>query len=164
MHVKHLFTIPIYLKSLDAHAERQKSKKDTFVNESMSMKHHLKKEEYELQFDQLYWIPWHYTQIVGYIEIIISQFGDLKAYYWFVKAKRLSENLKDRTMEYSGKLFDVSKLDKPNDVIRSDINHFISILPKLRERFKDRYFDTESLELLLDSIDFKSIDYEFKKS
>jgi hypothetical protein len=159
MHGERLFTIPIYLKSLDAHAERQKSKKEKFVNEFMSMKYHLTKEEYESQFDQLYWIPWQYTQIVGYIEINISQFGDLKAYYWFVKAKRLSENLKDRTMDYSGKLFDVSKLNKPNDTIRSDIKHFISALPKLRKKFKDRYFDTESLDLLLDSIDFKLINY-----
>lgn len=163
MHGERLFTIPIYLKSSNEHYKAQNRKKAKFVSESMSMKYHLSEEEYESQFLQMYWIPWQYTQIVGYVEINICQFGDLKAYYWFVKAKRLAENLKDRTMDCSGKLFDVSKLNKPNDKIRNDIREFISILPKLRKKFEGRYFDTESIDLSLDSIDFKTINYEHKK-
>ena len=164
MHGPHLFLIPIYYRSLAKHASEMEKRKTKFVEDMMSMQYHLSKEEYEETFNREYWLPWEYSQIVGYVEINISPFGDLKAYYWFVRAKILSDKMKDRTMEYAGKLFDVSKLNKSNETIRSDIRHFISVLPSLRKRFKGRYFDTRPLDMVLDAIDFSLVEYDGKGS
>lgn len=67
-------------------------------------------------------------------------------------------------MEYAGKLFDVSKLNKSNENIRSDVRRFISVLPSLKKRFKNRYFDTRPMEIVLDAIDFSLIEYDQKSS
>jgi len=133
-------------------------KKRKFVDDNLAMKHHMNREEYETIFDKTKWIPWEYSQIVGYVEINVK-FSDLKAYY-YVNAKKVSVNLQKRTMEYKGKLFDVSKLNRDNIVIRQDIRNFVSNLPKLRERFKNNYFDTRTLEKTLDSIDFTKVKSE----
>ncbi|MHB8471390.1 MAG: hypothetical protein ACYDC8_00805 [Gammaproteobacteria bacterium] len=164
MHGPHLFLIPIYFRSLEKHASDMEKRKTKFVKDMMSMRHHLNNKEYEETFDRDYWMPWEYSQVVGYVEMCISPFGDLKAYYWFVKAKRISSKMNNREMKYAGKLFDVSKLNKSNETIRSDIRHFISVLPSLRERFKGRYFDSRPLEMVLDAIDFSLIVHQRKGS
>lgn len=164
MHGPRIFLIPIYYRSLKKHASEMEMRKTKFVKKMMTMKFHLGNDEYEQTFDREYRLPWDYSQIVGYIEVTISPFGDLKAYYWFVKAKRLSDRMKDRTMEYAGKLFDVSKLNKSNEKIRSDVRRFISVLPSLKKRFKNRYFDTRPMEIVLDAIDFSLIEYDQKSS
>jgi len=165
MHGPHLFVIPIYYKCLEEHVSEMEKRKIKFIQDNMSMQHHLSKEEYEKDFSRKYWLPWEYSQIVGYVEInIISPFGDLKAYYSFVKAKRLSYEMKDRNIKYVGKLFDVSKLNKSNEKIRNDIRNFVSFLPSLRNRFKGRYFDSRIIEMVLDAIDFSLIEYDGKGS
>jgi hypothetical protein len=70
--------------------------------------------------------------------------------------------LKDRAMEKKGKLSDVSKLTYENNMIRADIKEFIQSLPKLRRQFKNKYFDTTNIEMILDAIDFKIISSRYK--
>jgi hypothetical protein len=156
MHGEQLFLIPIYHRSMDKHADIMNEKKKKFISENMVREQHLQKEEYEAIFDKSMRLPWQYSQIVGFVEINI-EFNDLKSYYWFVSAKRVSYLLKDRTMEYRGKLSDVSKLNRDNEVIRRDIRDFISKLPSLRRQFKNRHFDTRALFMILNAVDFKNL-------
>ena len=62
-----------------------------------------------------------------------------------------------KKFRYTGKLIDVSKLRRDNETIRSDIRHFLEILPRLRQRFRRRYIDDSDIETILDAIDFSKI-------
>lgn len=149
-----LFTIPIYQRSFDEHSKLMLDKKSEYVDKCVS--EHITKEYLEKQFDSTMFYPWKYAQIINYIEINI-EFNDLKAYYWYVKVENVTYKLKDRTMEKKGKLSFVSKLTYENNMIRADIKEFIQSLPKLRRQFKNKYFDTKNIEIILDAIDFKKI-------
>lgn len=100
-------------------------------------------------------IPWKFSQIVGYIEIN-REFSDLKAYGWFVKIKPTYRS-KDKTMEYRGKIGDVSKLNRDNDQIKSDIREFIESVPSFSNLVKNKYLDTETLFLALNCMDFSKL-------
>ena len=100
-------------------------------------------------------IPWKFCQIVGYIEIN-REFSDLKAYGWFVK-KRPTYKSKDKTMEYRGKIGDVSKLNRENDQIKSDIIEFIASVPSFSNLVKNKHLDTETLFLALECMDFSKL-------
>jgi len=156
MNGKTLFTIPIYSKSFDEHSAFMLNKKREHINKLKG--DNFSVEMLERQFDGSMFYPWKYSQVIGYVEINI-EFNDLKAYYWWVKAKKNSYTLKDRTMEERGKLADVSKITYQNKKIRNDINEFIGSLPKLRKAFNKKYFDTTHLDMILDFIDFEKVDF-----
>ncbi|MFC2093589.1 hypothetical protein ACFLSV_06785 [Bacteroidota bacterium] len=159
MQGKLLINIPIYYRSLENHAAAMRKKKDRYVNDMLKITIGIPKEKYEKEFDRLECLPWEYSQIVGYVELRTDNSRNIKAYYWYVKAKRLSDTLKNRTMKYAGKLIDVSNLSKSNNEIKKDIRKFISSLPELRKkRFKDHYFDTRIFDRLFNAIDFSKIE------
>ena len=70
MHNETLFVIPVYHRRSDVHADIMSRKKKKYVEECMMREHHLSKKEHESFFDINMWVPWKYSQIIGYIEII----------------------------------------------------------------------------------------------
>ena len=161
MHGKTLFTIPIYQRSCDEHSALMLGKKREYINKFASK--HFPNELLESQFDSTMFYPWKYSQVIGYVEINV-EFNDLKAYYWWVKAENITFRLKVRVMEEKGKLADVSKITYPNKKIRKDIKEFVQTLPQLRAKFKNKYFDTNNLEIILEVIDFKKIDFNVERT
>lgn len=145
-----VFTIPIYLRSPEQHRVLMEQKKTEYVGDGK-----LEKSLKSDYFDAFVFIPWKFSQIVGYIEIK-REFSDLKAYGWFVK-KQPNYKSKDKTMEYRGKISDVSKLNRENDQIKSDIREFIASVPSFSNLVKNRYLDTETLFLTLECMDFSKL-------
>ena len=152
-----LFTIPIYVRDPDSHHRNQSLMKSRYIAEVVQPATDEERIEGNIRYDHWFYKPWPYTQMVGAVEITVNQFGDLKAYYWYVDARRVTDSIRKKKFRYAGKLSDVSKLGRPNGRIREDIIRFVENLPKLRTRFKNRYFDAHDLVSLLPAIDFAAI-------
>jgi hypothetical protein len=147
-----VFTIPIYLRSPEQHEALMEQKKTEYVEGGNGEHEKSVRSEY---FDAYLFIPWKFSQIVGYIEIK-REFSDLKAYGWFVKIKPTYRS-KDKTMEYRGKIGDVSKLNRDNDQIKSDIREFVESVHSFSSLVKNKYLDTDTLFLALNCMDFSKL-------
>lgn len=158
MYGRLLFSVPIHARSLEENRRAMTRKRDSYVREATRLPHHLPREQLEEEFNRYHWVPWQYTQIVGHVELRLVD-GAIKAYYWYVDAKRISAQLRRKNFLFAGKLTDVcSDLnDKDNADIRADIREFLARLPKLGHRFKARFFDTASVETILDGVDFSAL-------
>ncbi|VEL96886.1 hypothetical protein ALT761_01879 [Alteromonas sp. 76-1] len=60
-------------------------------------------------------------------------------------------------MEYRGKIGDVSKLNRENEQIKSDIKEFIASVPSFSDLVKNKYLDTEALFIALECMDFSKL-------
>ncbi len=155
---KLLFVIPIYFQTIDKNRRNMEDRRAKFVTEMLRMPHRLDRSYYIAEFNRSDWLTWRYTQVVGFIEIVYVD-GNIKASYYFVDRERLSPNMRHRRFKYIGRLGDVSLriARKRNDVIRREVKCFLNRLPGLRDKFRNRYFDTELVETLLPLLDFRRL-------
>ena len=152
-----LFRIPVYFQSLKSDQRRVRGKAKNFAMEQKDRQfpHPDSIDDLIQHFIRYETSPWKYNQIVGFIEVIYGG-GGIKAYYWWVDAERTSPSMARKKFVNCGKLFDVSRnpMSKTNSAIRDDIRRLIKHLPTLRNRFKQRFFDTAHVEAVIDFIDF----------
>ena len=157
---KNLIVIPVYFRSEDQnlkHIDKQKNEWKQRLKielETCPESFRQSKEQCGLENIEKYFVPWQYTQIIGYIEIRYED-TNLKAYYWMADAKRYGAIMKSKIFKYEGKLTDVSMhiVGKSNAEIVNDLKNFFKHVRR-RETFKNRHLDTHSLDTLLPFIDF----------
>lgn len=154
---KTIFSIPIYICSQSDFHKRieQKRKKD---KEEYKKTHAFKKMgipyEYSYKKDE-----WKYDKIIGWIEIYLNG-KTIKADYWFIKAKKISINIKNKQFEYRNKICDISDTHrKTNKEIIEDIKLFLSNCQGGKHiKFLRRYYIyTSELFALLNHIDIKNL-------
>lgn len=80
--------------------------RESYVRDAMQFAHRVPHEQLEEMFNRYHWLPWQYTQIVGYVELRLVDEA-IKAYYWYVDAKRISARMQRKPFVFAGKLIDV---------------------------------------------------------
>ena len=161
---KLLFAIPIYVRDISKHKMDRERKKNKFVVE---MEKSYKKigvpveqeirNHWEMEFPGSS-LTWKYTQMIGIIEILYDG-GNLKAYLYLVKAKRIQPNMNKKIFKYSGKIGDLClhTYSKTNDAIKENIYAFLKNLTNRNKQFKKWYLDMTIVDNLLPLIDFNKL-------
>lgn len=154
---KPIFSVPIYLCSQSVFYNKidQKRKRD---EKKYKGTHAFKKLgfPYEHRYEKT---EWKYDKIIGWIEFYLNG-KTIKADYWFIKAKKISINLKSKQFENCGKISDVSVTNrKTNNEIIEDIKLFLLRCQEGKhiEVFKKYYIDTSELIELLAYMDLKGM-------
>ena len=96
MHGIRLFTIPIYSRDPEKHVCAERGRKAKFLSEIIRPAAPEDGAEWEHRYDQWYFMPWPYSQMIGAVEIRLNHFGDMKAFYWFVDAKRITDRMRNK--------------------------------------------------------------------
>ena len=154
---KPIFSVPIYLCSeTEFHMKiEQKEKQDkqkyeqTYAFKKLSI-------PYEHKYEK---VEWKYDKIIGWIEFYLNG-KTIKANYWFIKAKKISINLKNKQFEYRNKIADVSATHiKTNNKIIEDIKLFLLSCQERKyiKCFKNHYIYTTEIFKLLKYTDIKGM-------
>jgi len=69
MYGKLLFVIPIYFQSLEVNTRTMELKREEYVQEGKNSPYLMSVAALIDHFNNYNWIPWQYTQIVGFIEL-----------------------------------------------------------------------------------------------
>jgi hypothetical protein len=154
---KELFSVPIYFSSKSAFfnklRQRRKKAEEKLRNSYPAKQFGI---EPELPVEKL---EWKFDQIIGWIEFYLNG-KTIKANCWFVKAKRISPNLKRKEYECLGKIGDVSQTHRlKNEEIISDIHSFLEKCQngKYIEKIKKYHIDTSVFLDCLAFLDMKGL-------
>jgi len=79
-----------------------------------SRPHPIDAAEAERLFELRSLIPFDFGLIIGYIEVRHFK-GDIKAYYWLLDSKRISEHTRTKRFRYCGKLWDIAQLHEQSN-------------------------------------------------
>ena len=152
-----IFSIPIYVCSKSEFLRRIEQKRENAKKKYHSTFAYKKmKIPYEPIDEKA---GWKYNKIIGWIEFYLNG-QTIKAEYWFVKAKKISINIKIKNFEYKNKIMDVSQTHhKTNKEIVDDIKFFLGNCQngEYVNKFKNFYIDTEELLQLLKVMDIKKL-------
>ena len=86
---------------------------------------------------------WRYNQVIGWIRLY-SLGTQIRGEYWFVKAKRIHRNMKDRYFFNHGKAFEInlSQHDSSEEIFLQVSNQLENL--KQEKPFKGRHIDLEA--------------------
>jgi len=152
-----LFSIPVYMCSeADFRKKREDKRNKTkkLNKNSFAYKHFGIKPEIKFERD-----IWKYDKIIGWIEFYLNG-QTLKADLWFVNAKRIGIDLRNKKFEYSGKIADVSITHRKSNIeIKEDIKTFFINCQRgsYSKKIKNRFIDTSELYRFVNYLDLKEM-------
>lgn len=154
---KSLFSVPVYICSEPDFRKKRgdnKNKIKKFNERSFTYKHFGIEPEIKLKRD-----IWRYDKIIGWIEFYLNG-QTLKADLWFVNAKRIGIDLRNKKFEYSGKIADVSITHRKSSIeIKEDIKTFFINCQRgiYSNKIKNRFIDTSDLKRFLKYLNLKEM-------
>ena len=166
-----IFLVPIYRQTREKYFEELKDdfkKYESDIAQTIDDKEYLKKyyskEESEKRYGRyVKWEGnsiWEINQIIGYIQFYLHGII-IKANLWFINAKRINKRPKRKTIEYVGKLGDVTDIEYSDNIkIRADILKFIEDVQQGLYGYKflkQHYISNDLLLKIINHLDIKSI-------
>lgn len=154
---KSLFSVPIYMCSeadFRKIIEKKRKKIEKENENSFTYKRFGFKPDVKLETE-----GWKYNKIIGWIEFYLNG-QTIKADLWFVNAKRVGIDLRNKKIEYSGKIADVSITHgKSNTEIEKDIKTFFSNCQRgiYSKKIKNRFIDTSDFYRFSKYLDLKKM-------
>ncbi len=154
---RELFSVPIYLCSKSRFFQKLKQRRkkaeenlrDSYTAKKFGITPDVPAERFEWKFDQ----------IIGWVEFYLNG-KTIKANCWFVKARRISLNLKRREFECLGKIADVSHTHHlRNDEIVAEIKSFLKKCQngEYIDKIKKYHIEVSNFLDWLEFLDIKSL-------
>lgn len=163
MKEKHIFNVPIYRCQIEKFKEEEKIERQKLYDYFYKCNRDLIEEDgYDInpmvnrsmvEKEKI----WKYNEIVGFIDVFIWS-KQIRGNLYYIQAKRVNRNAKNRTLKYYGKSFEIINIENKtsNEIFQKLINR-LSNLTKESIMLKNRYIDISTIETLGLYINWKKL-------
>lgn len=160
---KYFFEVPIYRCSVEKHTQEQEYSKNKRLQalidihgESVKSSHSYRWTKSD--FDTNHWYPWRYNEIIGWLRLYTLS-NQVRGDLWFINAKRIRSDLKEKRNHFVGKAFEKTILpsyssSKIFEIICKELEYQSKDYP-----IKGRFMDTELFYQIGKYVDWKKLFY-----